>query len=147
MPSAHRGCTKCRIGPAPSPTGSLSAYRELGSEGEAWPDWLRATRDACGVYVIKQAGKVVYVGSSRKRLYDTVTRHFQRWARNKKWWSGAYGAGHDPGMTYQRARCTVAIRLVACGDETEVEAQLIERLRPRDNLVERPDGSEEEIPF
>ena len=50
-------------------------------------------------------------------------------------------------MTYQRARCTVAIRLVACGDETEVEAQLIERLRPRDNLVERPDGSEEEIPF
>ena len=147
MPSAHRGCTKCRIGPAPSPTGSLSAYRALGGEGGAWPDWLRATRSACGVYVIKQAGKVVYVGSSRKRLYDTVTRHFQRWARNKKWWSGAYGAGHDPGMTYQRARCTVAIRLVACGDETEVEAQLIERLRPRDNLVERPDGSEEEIPF
>ena len=23
----------------------------------------------------------------------------------------------------------------------------VERLRPRDNLVERPDGSEEEIPF
>jgi hypothetical protein len=32
--SAHRGCTTCRIGPAPAPTGSLSAYRALGGEGE-----------------------------------------------------------------------------------------------------------------
>ena len=122
--------------------GSALVFRSIGSDGEPWPTWLRSYKSACGVYAIKESGKVVYVGSSKKRLYDTVTRHFQQWKRKKNWWKGAYGAGHDPGLTYARGRCEVAVRTCACGEELEEETRLIERLQPRDNLVERPDGEE-----
>ena len=111
------------------------------------PSGCASSASACGVYVIRQSGNVVYVGSSRKRLYDTVTRHFQQWKRRKQWWKGMHGAGHDPGITYNRARCEVAVRLLACGDELEEETRLIERLRPRDNLVGDPSGELEEAPF
>ena len=126
-------------------------YHPLGGDGQPWPAWLRAFGAACGVYVIrdKSSHSVRYVGSSARRLYDTITRHFQTWQRKKTFWRGMRGgAGHDPGMTYTRARCEVAVRLCECGEETEEEAGLIARLRPRDNLVERPDGSElEDAPF
>jgi hypothetical protein len=46
-------------------------YRPVGVDGEA------------GVYVIREreSHDVIYVGSSATQLYDTVTRHFQRWRR------------------------------------------------------------------
>jgi hypothetical protein len=118
----------------------------IGTDGDPWPEWLRAYKSACGVYAIKESGKAVYVGSSRKRLYDTVTRHFQQWKRKKNWWKGLHGAHHDPGIVYQRKKCQIAVYTAACGDETSEEARLIDRLKPRDNLVEHPDG-EEEVPF
>jgi len=132
---------------ASSKHGSL-IYRTLGSDGERWPSWLHSFKTTCGVYVIrdKSSGSALYVGSSKNRLYDTITRHFQQWKRRKNWWKGAYGAGHDPGMTYLRSRCEVAVRVVACGDQLDEESRLIAKLRPRDNLVEHPDG-DEEIPF
>lgn len=124
-------------------------YRSVGSEGDRYPAWLRELKTACGVYAIKHAatGRVLYVGSSRARLYATVTRHFQQWKRHKTWWKGAYGAGHDPGLVYQRGRVLVAVRLTVCGDHLIEEARWIERLRPRDNLVENPSGELEEAPF
>ena len=122
------------------------SWRALGSEGDPWPAWLREYKSACGVYAIRSGGTVLYVGSSKKRLYDTITRHFQQWKRKKKWWKGAYGAGHDPGLVYQRGRCEAAIATCACGAELEEEARWIERLQPRDNLVESPDGGDR-IPF
>jgi len=122
----------------------------IGSEGEPWPAWLRTTyKRSCGVYAIKENGRVVYVGSSRQRLYDTITRHFQRWRRSKKFWRGQYGkggAGHDPGITYARAKCQIAVMTCACGDELVQEARLIEKFRPRDNMVLNPDGLED-APF
>ena len=125
------------------------SYRSVGSEGEPYPAWLRAFKTACGVYAIKHAttGRVLYVGSSRARLYATVTRHFQQWKRHKMWWKGAYGAGHDPGLVYQRGRVAVAIRLTECDEQLEQEARWIERLRPRDNLVGDPSGELEDAPF
>lgn len=117
----------------------------IGRDGDPWPAWLRLYKSACGVYAIKESGHVVYVGSSRKRLYDTVSRHFQRWARKKRWWKGLHGAHHDPGLVYSRGKCQIAIYTVACGDELAEEAKLIDRLKPRDNLVENPDGGE--VPF
>ena len=48
--------------------------------------------------------EIVYVGSSAGTLYDTLTRHFQTWRRYKGFWRGQYAEGHDPGLTYDRAR-------------------------------------------
>ena len=114
-------------------------YRSIGSDGDPWPDWLIATKKSCGVYVIRYTnGEPLYVGSSNKNLYGIVTRHFQKWSRSKKFWKGYKLAGehthatdHDPGMVYQRGRCEVGIRVMACGEELEEEARLIQRLHPR----------------
>ena len=87
---------------------------------------------------------VVYVGSSRGRLYDTLTRHFQIWRRSKGFWSGQYTEGHDPGLTYKRGRVDVAVRITAEDDALDEEARLIARLRPRDNILMQP---ADEVPF
>jgi len=130
-------------------TGASSMhFHPIGRAGEPWPAWLRELGKACGVYAIKEHGRVVYVGSSRKALYGTITRHFQQWKRSKNWWKGQYGAGHDPGLVYDRGACAVWVATAACGAELDEEARLIEQLRPRDNLVEHPDGKElEDAPF
>lgn len=125
---------------------SLS-YRPIGASGR-YPDWLRALRGKSGVYVIRERQRdgtnpVVYVGESHAgRLYQTLTRHFQTWRRRKKFWSGQYtgGQAHDPGLTYNRGRCTVAFRVLPAERALTEEARLIARLRPRDNLIGQPEG-------
>lgn len=129
----------------------LTCYLDVGGEGDSYPEWLAILKNVRGCYVIRDRAtkRVLYVGSSKHALYATVTRHFQQWRRNKKWWSGGYGAGHDPGMTYQRGRCDVAVlAMEPGGDYLGHEAKLIAKLKPRDNLIERPDGGEgEAAPF
>ena len=120
-------------------------YRPIGASGEAYPDWVRARKDQSGVYIIREQSEVVYVGSSVGRLYDTLTRHFQQWRRYKGFWKGQYGAGHDPGLTYKRDRVEVAVRITRPSEALDEEARLIQRLRPRDNLLGQP--VEEEVPF
>src|SRR5262249_8642472 len=86
---------------------------------------------------------VVYIGESHAdRLYQTLTRHFQTWRRRKKFWSGQYtgSQSHDPGLTYHRARCTVAVRVLSPDGAIAEEARLIARLRPRDNLLYQLEG-------
>jgi hypothetical protein len=121
------------------------SYRPVGAAGEAYPQWVRDLKDQSGVYVIRENGETVYVGSSVGRLYDTLTRHFQTWRRYKGFWRGQYGEGHDPGLTYPRDRVEVAVRLTKPSDALDEEARLIRRLRPRDNLIGQP--IEEEVPF
>lgn len=120
-------------------------YRPVGSPGEAYPQWVRDLKGKSGVYVIREDGETVYVGSSVGRLYDTLTRHFQTWRRWKGFWKGQYGEGHDPGLTYPRDRVEVAVRVTSPNDALDEEARLIRRLRPRDNLLGQP--IEEEVPF
>ncbi len=111
---------------------------------------MRDLRNVPGCYSIRTtAGKVVYVGSSKGNLYNTVTRHFQRWKREKNWWKGLHhGVGHDPGLTYSREGHQVAIEYVPGGQYLEREAELIKKLKPRDNITQRPDGGElEDAPF
>jgi hypothetical protein len=117
-------------------------YRPIGRTGERYPDWVRALRGKSGVYVVRErqrdgSNPVVYVGESHtRRLYQTLTRHFQTWRRSKKFWTGQYGGqGHDPGLTYERSRATVAVRVLADERAIDEEARLIARLRPRDNLI------------
>jgi hypothetical protein len=134
---------------------SLS-YRPIGASG-SYPDWIRALRGKSGVYIIRERQRdgtnpVVYVGESHAdRLYQTLTRHFQTWRRHKKFWSGQYtgSLSHDPGLTYNRARCTVAFRVLPSDRALTEEARLIARLRPRDNLIGQPEdfAAEEALPF
>jgi hypothetical protein len=134
---------------------SLS-YRPIGASGR-YPDWVRALRGQSGVYLIRErqrdgSNPVDYIGESHAgRLYQTLTRHFQTWRRHKKFWSGQYtgSQSHDPGLTYHRARCTVAVRVLSSERALHEEARLIARLRPRDNLIGQPDelADEEVVPF
>ena len=135
---------------------SLS-YRPIGASGR-YPDWVRALRGKSGVYFIRERQRdgtnpVVYIGESHAdRLYQTLTRHFQTWRRHKKFWSGQYtgSQSHDPGLTYNRARCTVAVRVLSPERAMTEEARLIARLRPRDNLIGQPEqdlAPDEAVPF
>lgn len=122
-------------------------YRPVGDRGEAYPQWVRDLDGKSGVYVIRDATshEILYVGSSSGRLYDTLTRHFQTWRRYKGFWKGQYAEGHDPGLTYKRASVEVAIRFTSATDSLDEEARLIQRLRPRDNLIGQP--IQDEVPF
>jgi hypothetical protein len=58
--------------------GTMSAYRPVGARGERYPEWVQRLRGASGVYVIREiGGPIVYVGSSVRNLYETMTRHLQ----------------------------------------------------------------------
>lgn len=122
---------------ATGPRNAGLVYRPVGEAGERYPAWLQRARGASGVYVIREiGGPIVYVGqSSADKLYATVTRHFQQWRRYKGFWRGQYAEGHDPGLSYDRHRVEVAIRLTSPSEALDEEARLIRRLRPRDNLL------------
>lgn len=113
------------------------AYRPIGASGEPYPSWVRELKGEAGVYMIRDAAshEILYVGSSSSRLYDTLTRHFQQWRRYKGYWRGQYAEGHDPGLTYNRARVEVAVKRTSPADALDEEARMIRRLNPRDNIL------------
>lgn len=112
----------------------MTPARAVGSAGEPYPAWVRDLEGRSGVYVIREAGAAVYVGSSVRSLRRTLCRHFSTWRRRKSFWSGLFGSDHDPGLTYDRSRCTVAIELTTPSAARTREAALIRRLKPRDNV-------------
>lgn len=101
--------------------------------------WIRALRGKSGVYVFRTpAGAVVYVGESHSgKLYKTLTRHFSEWGREKKWWQGAFvfGDNTDPGRTYDADELLVAVRVLPAGEAYRAQIDLIERLKPADNII------------
>lgn len=115
-------------------------FRPIGGPAEDYPEWVRALKGKSGVYVIRELDEdgepvIVYVGESHTdRLYDTLTRHMQRWRRWKGFWKGQYGEGHDPGLTYDRDGVQVAVRVVPPEEAIDLEARLIRTLEPRDNI-------------
>ena len=122
-------------------------YRPVGSEG-AYPAWLRELRGKSGVYLIKEGRTLVYVGESHTgRLYQTITRHFQGWRRKKSWWEGLFTSGHDPGLTYDRAACSVAVEVMAPSEAVEAECEWIAAHVPRDNLLCAARSKAEDVPF
>jgi hypothetical protein len=133
-------------------------FRPVGNPAEPYPDWVRGLKGKSGVYVIRELDEngeplVVYVGESHTdKLYDTMTRHLQQWRRWKGFWKGQYGQGHDPGLTYDRDSVEVATRVVPPEEAIELEARLISKYSPRDNIngqVEEVDdvGQEDPPPF
>jgi hypothetical protein len=142
--------------PDPSLRNAGLRFRSIGGSGERYPDWVRALRGKSGVYLIRERQRdgsdpIVYIGESHTgRLYQTLTRHFQTWRRDKKFWSGQYtgSTSHDPGLTYDREPCTVAVRILPAARAIDEEARLIGRLRPRDNLIGQPEDSlADDVPF
>ncbi|MBE7448586.1 MAG: hypothetical protein HS111_06800 [Kofleriaceae bacterium] len=118
-------------------------FRPVGARGEAYPAWVTALRGLSGAYVIRApdaSGErvIVYVGSSSAdRLYETLTRHLQIWRR----WQGHgrdYGEGHDPGLTYNRDTAEAAVIVTPRAQALDMETHLIETLRPRDNILGKP---------
>jgi len=129
-------------------------FRPVGRSGEEYPDWVRALKGKSGVYLIREldeTGKpaIVYVGESHTdRLYDTLTRHLQQWRRWKGFWRGQFGQGHDPGLTYDRGAVEVATRVVLPEEAIKLEARLIRKHSPRDNINGQVDVIDvEEAPF
>lgn len=129
-------------------------FRPVGAAAELYPEWVRALKGKSGVYVIRELDEhgepvIVYVGESHTdRLYDTMTRHLQQWRRWKGFWRGQYGEGHDPGLTYERDGVEVAARVVPPEEAIELEARLIRKYNPRDNITGQVDEvDQEDSPF
>jgi len=120
-------------------------YRPVGATGERYPNWIQDLRGKSGVYVIRDlsSAETLYVGESHTgKLYETLTRHLQRWTRWKSWWRDQYAENHDPGVTYERSSVDVAARVLSPSAALDEEARLIRTLKPRDN-VNRVD----DVPF
>jgi len=131
-------------------------YRPIGASGEPYPAWVRELRGKSGAYVIKAVGlfgsTIVYVGESHTgRLYETMTRHFQSWRRDRAWFRGIFVASeNDPGTRYDREACQVAVRVTKTGGAAiEQQARLIRKLEPRDNILEtnKRDRDDDPLPF
>lgn len=126
-------------------------WRTIGASG-GYPAWLRSLKRSHGVYAIRRRGwlstTVLYVGESHTgNLYKTITRHFQRWGRGKKFWRGAYAPEQtDPGHTYDRSdELEVAVQVARTpAAALRLQATWIARLQPRDNRAGVPD---EDVPF
>lgn len=111
-------------------------YRRVEGEGGGFAAWVRELRGTrSGVYVIRSASshRTWYVGESHSgRLYDTLTRHFQRWS------------GRTAGVRYDRGDVEVAVVVTPAARAPEAQARLICRLDPRDNTNSR---CNQDVPF
>jgi hypothetical protein len=113
----------------------------VGRAGEPYPEAIRQIEGRSGCYMIRCGRRVFYVGESHTgNLRKTMTRHFQGWGRSsgKTFWERMYGRQNDPGTTYERERCQVALYLTRPEDAKELEGTLIARFRPADNLADVP---------
>lgn len=116
--------------------GKWSAYRPLGSSGSPYPAWVQETRERNGVYAIRHGAELVYVGESHSdRLYQTLTRHFQRWECDDQRCN-----------TYPRSACTVSVLYTSAAEAQTVQAHTILERQPRDNVYET-EGDTDATPF
>jgi hypothetical protein len=66
----------------------------------------------------------VYIGESHTdRLYQTMTRHFQRW-------------DIDAAQTYTRGDCEAAVTITSRAEAPPLQAHRIAEMQPRDNTYE-----------
>ena len=85
-------------------------------------------RNKKGVYIIKKAGIVRYVGLSYNDLYRTMYRHFQQWTDE-----------YQKRTTFTNLK-DITVRVVYCSTNTQVtklENALIHRYKPKGQ--ERPE--------
>lgn len=81
-------------------------------------------RGKTGVYLIKEDGKLVYVGYSENDLYKTMYRHFQTWNHRQQ-----------PVVSYAGKRKEYTVRVVYTktgAQAASLEKALIKKHEPRD---------------
>lgn len=108
-------------------------------EGKGYAARLRAVRMRSGCYAIRErtlfgAWEVRYVGESHTgRLYQTATRHFQNWSRSNRgmFWERARGPIHS----YSPSECEVQVWPCLVPEVGKLQARLIARLGPSDNVL------------
>lgn len=96
-----------------------------GSQRTTFPE----TRDHAGVYIIKEDGRIVYVGFSSYSVYKTMYRHFQEW--NHRFQEVVSYAS-------RLGRHKYTVRPILCTDRQAyaLEKRLIRKYHPRDNSVQ-----------
>lgn len=99
----------------------LPPYKENGRTN--FPE----TQNRTGVYLIKENGKIVYVGKSGYNLYKTLYRHFQEW--NHKYQEVI----SYKGPMYSRRKYTVRVIYCTPKQANALEKKLIMKYVPRDN--------------
>lgn len=118
--------------------GDWSPYRDLGRPGEPYPAWVQHTKGRSGVYAIRHGNTLVYVGESHSdRLYETMTRHFQKWNADERV------------HTYPRSSSTVSVLYTAPSAAPTMQRHTIIEREPRDNIYETEDdeGGSSDTPF
>jgi hypothetical protein len=82
-------------------------------------------RSKSGVYMIKEAGIIVYIGHSRTDVYKTMYRHFQQWTHREQEVTTYAGQDID----------NFTVRVIYCTPKQAEAAEkyLIKRYKPRDN--------------
>jgi hypothetical protein len=82
-------------------------------------------RGKTGVYLIKENGKIVYIGYSQYDLYKTMYRHFQQWNHTGQEVVSYNAQGND----------NYTVRIVYCTPDqaSRLEKYLISKHKPRDN--------------
>lgn len=99
---------------------------------------LGFTKGKSGVYIIKENGKIVYIGYSYSNLYKTITRHFQNWNHR-----------YQRVVTYANLvhsnRYTIRVVFTSPNKAKKLEEALTTKYQPRDNdQIVFPEEYEEE---
>ncbi len=89
-----------------------------------------------GVYLIKEDGKLVYVGYSGKNLYKTLYRHFESWRH-------PYQEVTTYATELKRRKYTVRIVYCTAQQAAALEKKLILKYNPRDNAIKYKNYMEE----
>jgi excinuclease UvrABC nuclease subunit len=85
-----------------------------------------------GVYLIKENGKLVYIGHSCRHLYKVIYRHFQRWSEYSII-SGRPLYHTTYARKMKRNKYTVRVVITnTCAQAERLERALIIKYQPRD---------------
>jgi excinuclease UvrABC nuclease subunit len=80
-----------------------------------------------GVYIIKEDGVIVYIGSSLTNIYRTFTRHFQKWD------DGQYRTTYQGKIKSKTYTVRVVKGLRTDAQVLNLEKALVFKYQPRDN--------------
>ena len=96
-------------------------------EGKTNIPILRYDKKQSGVYLIKndKTDKIVYVGYSEGRLYDTIYRHFQKWTDIQR--------AVKTRFTYPKHGFSIRIIFTTPLRASNLEKYLIMKMQPPDN--------------
>ena len=122
----------------------IDVYKEKPKGDKPGKTNLSHAQGKSGVYLIKENGKIVYVGQSQTNLYRTAIRHFQEWNDKKSPDRVTYKNG------LKRNRYTIRTVFTSPTRASKLEEALIRKHKPRDNfdklqfLEESPKQKEKE---